>query len=525
MNFSDLRRFLAFLCDLFLSYIISYALLSQEKFITFFDELFFYPVSTPLFYKHLYITLAFFLFYRFYSFLIFSISPSQVVWGLSLQGHNSLQKRFGAVVRLILLPLAPIFILINNIIHKDVADYLTGTQFKQRGGVFSVLLGMILLIATTVGAYFSPLLYKNSFLFSPTVNFKAKEEILVDKGKDFSLYQNYGSNTYKMMTFTDLDGGRFKVLPNYELSRKSGKLVFKPLISIWDSRLGVKGVFKISQRFDLLKLISNVRGNYPGFKKEYPSLDRNLEFAKGLGETFELDAPAKKELFELLSVSLLTNTFLLPRFVEKGRKHLFPYVYLKHELYELLGGDLAQTIDFVIRGKEIFIRTVSKDDFMEEFRERFFSLGQLTPIVYEVVWERSSWDKQINEDFAVNFYNKSKWGSVVQQEADFWEKEKIFNPLSIFDYISNNNADEQTIVAFEDYLKKFYYNGAKKSFKAPADYQNLYLASLQRVFIVWQYAKKQLDIPFDSATVKYISDIMKALKVKDKKFFGLEQVK
>jgi hypothetical protein len=476
--------------------------------------------------EHIIVSLITFFLMRFYFGLFFGTSLGHFFCGLKAEGHNFVQVRvsmaFRALIMPVLLVLMPIDYILAEYRKARASEIITGTSFVKRGGIFTSITGVLLLAITTVMAYAGPLLYKSSFLFNPSVTFTPKVEVPLDKGRDFNLFKNYGSKSFKMMTFTDLDSGRFKVNPSFEIRRKSGKIIYKPIMSIWDTTLGVRGVFKISKRFDLINLVKRTKKNYPLFDFYYPNLNAELTTADMIGESYELGDKARNELFELVSVSLLANPFSIKEFVGKKRVFIFPYILLKRDLFDLIGYNDKLEVDFVNRGNEIFLRTLNNDDFKGELKERFFSLKQLNPIIYESVWQNKRWVRKVNDNFARSFFYKSKWGRVVEKEAETWEKEYIFNPLAIYDFLGYKKFSDDGLGKFEKYLRRYYFNEAKDTFTLGEDYQKLFLASMQRVFITWQLMMKREKIPYSKMTVKNISDIMRALKSKNKDFFSEE---
>ncbi|EQC52784.1 RDD family protein [Bacteriovorax sp. DB6_IX] len=517
------RRLIAFFIDFLLAWFVSYFFLSQEGIHRILMEYSFYQNLAQLQHKHLALTLIGLFLYRFYSGLFFASSLGMLLSGLKIQGHNALQVRVSMAFRALIMPLLFILTPLDHILAEykkaRISEVMTGTILLRRGGIFTLALGCITLVVSFALAYSGPLLYKSSFLFNPSVSFTPKVEIPLDKGRDFNLFRTYGSKSFQMMTFTDLESGRFKVNPSFEIRRTNGKVIYRPLMSIWDSTLGVKGVFKINKRFDFVKLLNKVKSNYPMFGLYYPNLDEDLSNAQMIGDGYELSDMARQELFELVSISLLANPFSIKEFVKKKRLFIFPYVVLKRDLFNLIGHHDKLEVDFVNRGSEVFLRTLNNDDFKGELKERFFSLKQLRPIVYENIWQNQRWVRKVNDTFSRTFYYKSKWGSVVDKEAAVWEKEYIFNPLSIHDFLGYKDFSPEGLLKFENYLKRYYRDEAMDSFRLGDQYQRLFLASMQRVFITWQLMMKRERIPYRKSTIKNFSDMMRALKSKNKDFF------
>lgn len=530
MKYTGFRRLIAFLSDFFFCFGLSYFLLSQEQITSAMDKLDAYNMAQGLAHKHLILSTVVFVLFRFYFSLIFKLTPFQYLVGLKLSGSNFIQVRLCAVLRVIFMPvlllLFPIDKLLEFFKKFTLTDILMATKLDSRGGVITLALSPVVLLISLGIAYSGPLLYQNTFMLNPEVNFIPKVDKPLAKDRDFTLFKTYGSKTFKLMTFTDLDSGRFKIQPSYEIRRKAGKLVYRPMFSIWDTTLGVKGKFKISSRFDLFSLIKLVRENDIFFKVHYPELEKSFVEFSSLKEDrqkddFSLNKKAKDELFQLVSYALLSNPFSLGELVKNGVPNIFPYVILKNGLFEFLGDEAKSRVDFITRGNEIFIRKKYSDSFTDEFREVFFSFNQLRPIVYETIWEKNRWDDKINDAFSQSFYVKSKWGKAVESESLVWERENIFNPLSILDFLGFSGFSQDGRQAFEKFLQDYYFEEAKASFKLDEAYQTLFHASMQRVFVVWELMKKKEQIPSSPMTTKMMTNILRALKAKDYSYFGL----
>ncbi|EQC48080.1 hypothetical protein M900_A0006 [Bacteriovorax sp. Seq25_V] len=474
------------------------------------------------------LSLIVFFIFRFYCSLFLKKSLGHLFSGLSFKGHDNLQTRVSVCLRSLALPLfiilLPLDIFLSKFDKKPVSDMIFGTELRSSNSVLSLIFAPALSLMLIGSAYFAPFLYNASYLLRPKVSVVSTKEVPISKKRNFDLFENYGSKSLLFMTFTDLDEGRFKVNPSYEIRRTKGSLIYRPIVSIWDKSLGLKGIFKINKRFDFYKLIKIVKDNYPLFDSFYPVLSREFnEFANITEdkEDLSISPVAQNELFELLTNSLLATPLGSLELLKKGRINIFPYLILKDRLFTLLGKENSQEIDFVQRGDELFIRTIFQDDFSDQYRERFFTYNELRPVIYEIVWEKNRFDKEVSEVFSANFFYKAKWGSKVIEESKQWEKDYLFNPISIVDFIGFKDFSPNGLKSFEKYLQDYYYQEGKDSFNQSSEYQKLFIASMQRIFVVWQLKMKESNVPFSKVTVKKYTDMMRALQLNDVKFFGV----
>ncbi len=482
--------------------------------------------------KHTALCVIIFFVIRFYFSLFLKRSFGQLISGLSFNGHDSLQVRISTCLRSLCLPLfillVPIDFILSKFDKKPFSDILFGTELKSSNSILSLLIATISSFSLVIISFFAPFLYNASYLLKPKVSIISTKEVPISKKRNFDLFENYGSKSLLFMTFTDLDEGRFKVNPSYEIRRTKGTLIYRPIVSIWDKSLGLKGIFKINKRFDFYKLIKIVKENYPLFSSFYPILSREFDGFSAVSdekEDLKISSVAQGELFELLTNSLLATPLGSIELLKKGRLNIFPYLILKDRLFTLLGKENSQEIDFVQRGDELFIRTIFQDDFSNQYRERFFTYNELRPVIYEIIWEKNRFDKEVSEVFSANFFYKAKWGSKVTEEAKQWEKDYLFNPISIVDFIGYKDFSEAGLKSFEKYLQEHYYKQGREAFNQSSEYKKLFVASMQRIFVVWQLKMKESKVPFSKVTVKKYTDMMRALQLNDLKFFGINDDK
>ena len=508
----ELRRLCSFVSDYSISFMIGYVLLSQEEsmiFLTSFEE---NIIHFPLYKTHFVLSFLIFFIYKVYFAFLFTVTPAQLIAGLKIEGRGFVQKRFSAVFRVVIAPLlfclAPFDHLLRKKRIKTISGLITGSELYSFGGFFTALAGIVLTITILPLSLYSPLLYKNTILFNPKVTFTQKTESPIKKNRDFSFFKSYGSKSFKMSTFTDLQQGRFVVDPSFEIKKVKGKVVYRPMMTIWDHNYGIRGIFKIRNSFDTLKLIKNVHKNYPFFEFYYPSLANEIRTNEGRGD---LTKKAQDELFEILSNTLYCNPYSIHKLFIKGRFNIFPYTYLKRELFTLLGYRDEMTIDFVKRGDEIFIRSLLNNKLGNEFSESFFSLSQLQPITYEIVWQKNKYVKSINETFTSSFFFKSKWGKSVEDEAKTWASEGIYNPLSIIDVITNRYGKSFEKARFQRYVENYFDKKLDSKFLESVTYRKILAGTMQRVLVVLKIQRKNGKSYYND-TIRYLTIKLRELK-------------
>ncbi|MGI4992692.1 hypothetical protein ACRXCV_08690 [Halobacteriovorax sp. GFR7] len=521
-------RITATIIDLCLCLFISYGLLGSE-FILSITNAIFNIKNLGASIQHLYVYLITYFLYVFYCSLFFSITLGQYVCGVRLTAASAIQKRLCAIMRLILLPVRLILDIFARGVESPISVKLTASRITYRSKVLSYLVATIICVVSIGLTPFSALMYKQQLFSNQFVDFGLKT-FVEGEITDFESFSEIGSTVLGFSSFTNLDNSRFTIRPSFEIRKVDSKTIFRPLISIWDTKLENKGIFKISSRFDLYSLVKIARDNLFLFDLYYPELSKVLELSKrGDDDLYYLSSRASLELFELISNAFLVNYKSIPKLILKGHFQFLPYLQLKIELEKLLEITNDNYIDFIKSGENILIR---KKDYSGEniiYRETFFSLSLLKPVVYKSIWDRNLDNDKAQTAFSNTLFFKARWGEKVNERLQTWVKDKIFNPLAGFDLISNKTDIKFTrdyTRGLENYLVEYYKMDAKRALESNnEDYISSVRSALQRFSLVFQLAMDKNKNSYSKATIKGFNDILLALKLKDIKLLSQVNVK
>ncbi|WP_412462543.1 hypothetical protein [Halobacteriovorax sp. RT-2-6] len=516
-------RITATIIDLCLCLFISYALLGSEFILSITNAIFSIKnLSASL--QHLYVYLMTYFLYVFYCSLFFSITIGQYFCGVRIIANTAMQKRLGAIMRLILLPVRLLLDVFAKGIESPISVRLTASRITYKSKVVSYLMATIICVVAIGVTPFSALMYKQQLFSSQFVDFGLKT-FVEGEITDFESFAEIGSTSLGFSSFTNLDNSRFTIRPSFEIRKVDSKTIYRPLISIWDTKLNNKGIFKISSRFDLYSLVKIARDNLFLFDLYYPELSKVLELSKrGDDELYYLSSRASLELFELISNAFLVNYKSIPSLLLRGHFQFLPYLQLKLELEKLLEITNDNYIDFIKSGENILIR---KKDYSGEniiYRETFFSLSLLRPVVYKSIWDRNLDNDKAQTAFANALFFKARWGEQVSERLAIWVKDQIFNPLAGFDLISNNSQVEISknySRGLENYLVEYYKKDAIRAIESGNDnYISSVRSALQRFALVFQLAMEKNVNSYSKATIKGFNDILLALKLKDAKMLS-----
>ena len=507
----------ATIIDLCLCLFLSYALLSNEMILAITDSIF-HIKKMSLSKQHLFVFIITYFFYYFYSALFFSLTLGQLICGVRIVAGSFFLRRLSAIMRLFLLPIRVILDLFSRDIEHPWNIKLTGSRLVYRSKVISYFLATLLCLIAIGLTPFSPLMYKQQFISHQYIDYGLKSYV---EGEiiDFESFKEIGSKTLGFSSFTNLANSRFELIPSYEIRKVSSKTIFRPLISLWDNELNIKGSFKISSRFDLYQLVNIVKRNLLFFNIYYPELNKALELSvKDDREYFYINQRASLELFELITNAFLLDYRNVPKLLTRGHFQFLPYLQLKLALSNLLELTEDNYIDFIKSDDTIFVR---KKDYSGEniiYRETFFSLAQLKPIVYKSVWDRHLDNDKSQIALSNSLFFKARWGKKVEERYKLWIKEGLNNPLFAFDFLNFTDQNNDYRRNFEKFIVSFYADRALSAITdGNQDYIDIIRSSLQRYQLVFKTALDKKKVFYSKATIKGFNDILLGLKLKDKK--------
>ena len=507
----------ATIIDLCICLFLSYGLLSNEFVLAMANSLF-HISKESLSIKHVFVFVVTYFFYYFYCALFFSLTFGQLICGVRVIAPTFFLRRLAAIMRLLLLPVRVILDMFSREIEHPWCLKLTASRLIYRSRVISYFLATFICLVAIALTPFSPLMYKQQFLGHQQIDYGLKGFVEGDI-KDFESFREIGSTSLGFSSFTNLADGRFELIPSYEIRKVSSKTIFRPLISLWDKDLEIKGSFKISTRFDLYELVKVAKNNLWLFNLYYPELNKSLELSiKDDKDYYYINQRASLELFELISNAFLVDYKNIPKLMMKGHFQFLPYIQLKMELSKLLELTHDNYVDFIKSGDTIFVR---KKDYSGEniiYRETFFSLAQLKPIVYKSVWDRHLDNDKSQSALSNSLFFKARWGKKVDERYDIWLKENLYNPLLAFDFLNEVDQSKEYRRGFERYIVATYADYAISALSSRnQDYIDTVRSSLQRYSLVFTMVLDRKKTFYSKATIKGFNDILLGLKLKDRK--------
>tara|TARA_R110000868_G_scaffold94590_3_gene260928 strand:- start:432 stop:2084 length:1653 start_codon:yes stop_codon:yes gene_type:complete len=454
---------------------------------------------------------------RFYTSLFLGVSLFQWLVGMS-SGAHGFSGRLCAGARVgIEFVLLPFFIFMVPVFSEkpSMIERLSTALLKKNKG-FRGLMGVLarpLVVVFIFLSLFAPLLRNLAIIEGVNVEFSEISKAKIDNNVDFSKFRFFPSNYFGFTTFGDLEGDRFVLLPQYEVTKEGEKTRVRPYLGIFDSKNESLGFLKKESRIDWRRLAEVARRGNPFFYSSYPFLAGELNQS----ELKTFSERALIELEELIISSLELSFRNVTRHVMKHGPFLGGYVDLRQALIGLLDVGAVPRSDTVNLGDRKFLRfrqlfeevtTIEK-----KYREILIPLSETKGDILRYEWDANLDSAISRRDFASSFFAQAKWSQ--PKESNFDTNE--MSALSLIDYLLDQSIDEKQKALVQEFAYRWFFEKSRFALINEKKQLIAWLSiSMNRVYLVTQsYSEYQ-------KLGKMFLMLRHALEIKDIEFFNLD---
>lgn len=455
---------------------------------------------------------------RFYSTIVLGVSPFQWLVGIKT-GARGFGGRFSSAARVALeIVFIPLVIPQLPVVfsYPSLCEVMSGARLEKGEGVRGVLgfLARPLVLIFIFLSFFAPLLRNLAVIEGVQVDFAQIPPAKVDSSVDFSKFKFFPSNFFGFTTFGNLDGERFILIPQFEVTKESNHTRIRPFLGIYDSRNHALGFLKKESDIDWRKLVRIARAGNPFFNSSYPFLAGELEQE----QQSDFSSQALVELETLVVASLELSFQNVIAHVSRHGPFLSGYVDLRQALLSLLDTGAKARADSVNLGDRRFLRFRQLFDEVpsieKKYREILIPLGSARAPMLRYEWDASMEAAVTRRDFASAFLAQAQWG----KKSDGLPSPEDTSSLVVIDYLLDDSLTLEQKSELQKFTQQWFKQNAKRSLKEKDVVLQTWLSlTLNRFYLVLQGRNDYEKLSKNLLLMRH------ALEAKDIFYFGLKE--
>ena len=401
--------------------------------------------------------------------LMFLKSGGGVVWA---RIGGSLRELSGVVLTPMILFDLP---LVNG---RSLKEKITMSDIESVDSKKGILYTMPIVCIIFVFSFFGPLFYHMTLVDGLKVSFDKVKKIKLNNKSQFERYKFYRSNRFMFESFSDLSGGRFLLLPDFEVIKEVTRSRINPFIKVYDSKS--KSIFKIylAKPYSLLKILNKAStGNFL-FASKYPLIAEAIENEPIYKRWPAIDGKKVKKLFK--DKLIIEIQALIESSMELGFSNIFSHIMnngpfirghveLRNTFLNIVEEGIAPEVDIIKFGNNSFLRfrhTFSDLIHMKgAYQETLIPIDTPYSQVLVFTCENCKDSSEGLEIFKKKFFGGARWMFDYQQYKLFPKSEGEVDTLSIVDYLNNPTMNSEQKRVYEEGVYNHFYDIAKSSLK------------------------------------------------------------
>lgn len=515
-----MARSLAFVLDIFCSLALLQSVFEFLPF-KFFQEKLSYLIL-PHWSFELIFFLSYFLIYQAINSLLFSVTFSQFLLGITRKGQF-FKKRMKGVIQTILGTLLtflifPKFYLVLN--QSDLSEKIAHSSLNKSRFFFPhFLIGLFINLIVIHGLLRAPF-FNNNVIYRDYVHFEApKRTLSLLKQEDNAI--KVVSEKFKFWAFMNLENSQLIDLPSYDIVSTPNGSILQKKVLFFEKNKENTFYFKVDKGLNLFSILNDAYAGNPYLFQQFPYLNDLFNRKKTNKESEEV----LKEVYEIMRISFELNSTNIYDFILSNGPFAYSFVKIKTDLMKQLNISENASV-FIKRMGDKYtlsfgIDSLSGEKMSNIYEYRFVPLMLNDVLVYEIGYKGGIFKKEQFDKF-VNVLNDKLINSLrflsndSDSQMNYFKHE--YNSFYFIDKVFSKKGNAE----FESKLSQFYFDRIKEilKLKDPNLENNLIQSFKELNFSVNLMEKKKLK-DFTKEFILNIESYYQHLKIKDFEFFGV----
>ncbi|MCF8060090.1 MAG: hypothetical protein K9K67_12385 [Bacteriovoracaceae bacterium] len=537
-------RFLAFTGDLGLAHLLSFFLLSFPTIAFFEDRLIesIKPIALALGFSPELVGFLIFwhlmtMILRFIHTFIFGVSFFEHLAGLTSTGPWWWQRLGGGARVMIDSVMGPFLVFDLPLLFNKVTlkEDLIGSKLVYRGRKKDWRLYFFLPL-TILFSFSGPLFKDLTLIDGLIVSFENIEKEGLKAGDDFSKFTSYGSEKFKLKTFSSLDNGRFSLFPDFEFVKVKKKKRLSPYLLIYDHANKTTGELKVGLKIYLLDLLKRGERGNPFFRKSFPALHQAIHseragFAEKPFSTFNenrslMNPMIKDDIKNLIKASFELGMGNIVGHILTYGPFLRGFIEVRNALISLSKPGVHPEVDMITMGNMDFLsfRQTFSDDipFNKQVVSTYIPIGTHNSFTLEMGWDKSLPGALSSKGFRESFLANGEW---FFDYYDFFKRPRLeaeVTPFYAIDLLANQSFEQPTQEILEEFLYRYYYQKCRKAIqsedKAMIEGLRYNIIRLSSIIKVKNEGKKK---NFSALFLNQWKELWSSFQAQDKNYFNI----
>lgn len=432
--------------------------------------------------------------------IVFGVSLGQALIGITGSGNFFLKRILGVLRELLGLILAPflIFDISTLISNRSLKEVITFTHIETKSNTKTILLCLLWIPGIIVFFLLSPILLEETPLYPIPVN----QKTIVFKPIELAEVSNIQYSKQLELNFNLTED--YIAMPYFQLKRTTEGKSLVPWFNIINMKTNSNFTISKTLSFDLKKLLASaIKDNYLSSWK-YDKIHAYVNDIANSNKNFTNSTFSNPDLYKqiqnLVTASLNLNFESIIDHIKVNGPFLGGYLSFRKNLLNLVELNEASTVEVKQIGDSPFLVVKNKKNIyaiqLNRSKSNIYKIGRSGKDSYSIDLKNSVWKLDSN-----------------------YSEPEVLNFISFSDTLLSDN--EKSVEFFQKSYELFFEYGKKVMISDNNLLLNNLSFTLNNLVNVLETIKSENKDKF----VQNTNDLLKAVKDKDKRYFGISDIK